>query len=108
MRCRIPVLAIEEIVRIALDEANGRSRQTDLERIEVLEERSNFLVDATMRFVGNDEIKKTDIKLLETLHHRGVGREVDTLVSVTRRVAADNDAWFTRHVLLEHSISLLA
>ncbi len=37
------------------------------------------VVNAAVRFVGDDEIEEPDLEVLKALHHRRVGGEVDAL-----------------------------
>ena len=82
MRCRVSILAAKELVGVAFDEADRCCRKPDLERIEVLEERTKFLVYASMRLVSDDQVEEADIEIFVALHHRRVGSQIDAFVAV--------------------------
>ena len=83
---RVLVLAAEDLVRVAGNEVDGRGGQADLEAIEILEEFAVAVVDAAVRFVGDDQVEEAHVERLEALHHRRVGGQVDAACPVLRRV----------------------
>jgi hypothetical protein len=61
----IAVLAGEQLVGVALDELHRRRGEADLQRVEVLEQRAELLVDAAVRLVGDDQVEEADVEVLE-------------------------------------------
>jgi hypothetical protein len=58
--------------------------------------------------VGDDEIEESDIEVLEALHHRRVGGQVDALFPVVGGAAIDDDAGLGGQMIREGVERLLA
>ena len=61
-----------------------------------------------MRLVRDDQIKESHIEVFKAPRHRGIGRKVDALGAVARRIAVDDDPRLTGQVFLKCQVSLLA
>ena len=57
-----------------------RGGEPDLRAVEVVEQVAVAVVDAAVRFVGDDQIEEADVEGLEALHHGRIGGQVDALV----------------------------
>lgn len=108
VRRGVVVLAAEELVGLVLDLRARGGREADLQGVEVPEDRAVLPVDAAVRLVGDDEVEEADVEVLEALVHRRVGREVDALVAVARRLAPHDDARLARQEVLEDVVGLAA
>src|SRR5581483_8255339 len=96
------------LVRVAGDEFDWGGGQPNLKTVEVGEEFSIAVVDAAMRFVGDDEVEEPDIERLVALHHRWICAEVDALVTILRCSGRDVSTGFAGQVLLKRVVCLLA
>lgn len=85
---RNAVLKIEQRIGVAVDFVLWRRRETDQERVEILEDRPVALIDRPMRLVDNDEIEMAGaepgpslLPAIDQAHHRRIGRDEDPAIA---------------------------
>lgn len=76
--------------------------------VEVAENVAKAVVNAAVRFVGDDEIEEAYIEVLEAFHHRWVGGEVDALFLIVSGFAGHDDPGFGRQEFVEGLAGLFA
>lgn len=64
------------------NEVNRRRGKSDLVTVEIVKDVSVDVVDASMRFIRDDEVEEARVERLEDLLHRGIGRKEDALAGV--------------------------
>ena len=79
---RVFVLTAKERIGVSLNEFNRRSCEANLIGVKPTEKIAIAVVDTSVAFIRDNEIEKSWIKILEALHHRGVGGEVDALGAI--------------------------
>ena len=77
-----------------------------MKSVEIFEEVAVAVEYGTMGFVGNDEVEKSDIEVLELLDHGRVGANIDLLVAIFVGITADDYAGFAGKMFLEGFVAL--
>ena len=91
---RVAVFAPEQQRRLQRMNWTGGGSQSNASRVKVEEQVSVAVVNAAVRFVGDNEIKESHVERLEALHHGGVGGEIDSAIAVLVSFSSDERPGF--------------
>jgi hypothetical protein len=84
-------IAVEQAARAAADHLDWGCGQSQLQAIEPIENVAVDIVDAAMRFVGDDKIEEAGVERLTDLHHGGIGRQIDPVLTFVCSGGPNND-----------------
>lgn len=90
VECRVLIAAVNELIAVAGNELDRRGRETDLEAVEIPKQGRVIVVNAAVRFVGDDDVEETGIEVGKEAVESRIGGEVDVGVPVVMRSGIEN------------------